>query len=70
MAIKLKGRGLKKRDVYQIMYRARQTDSIRECPYTLHSVRWCIWTTSFKNKEFTHDQVYQALLDAGVPVDA
>lgn len=65
----LKGKGVCKGNALEIMSKARMYRRMYS-PYVIGTVRWCIWTTSQKNSKASVESVYEALLAAGVPVNA
>lgn len=67
MTTKLKGPGVKRKEAYSIMYKARKAAPGALCPYTRNTHKWSIWTTARRYmKSHTHDQIYAALEAAGV----
>jgi hypothetical protein len=67
--VKLKGYGVSEATARQIMHLAKQATSQRQCPYRRSYVNWSIWVTTYRNKKLSNDDIYAALLKAGVPCD-
>jgi len=67
--VKLKGEGISKVYAYKIIWRARRAMTREECPYRRNTVKWSVWITAFNNRSFSSDEVYNALVTAGAPIN-
>jgi hypothetical protein len=65
--VKVKGAGVSEATARSIIRIARQASSPKQCPYRRGWVKWSIWMTAFRHKKAFNNQIYEALVNAGVP---
>lgn len=64
--VKLKGYGVSKETAKQIIHIAKQAVTQRQCPYRRGYIQWSIWVTAYRNKKMGGEDIYRALVNAGV----